>query len=677
MEPIVPKYISPSSGNIQKYLCIYVSQKDTEPILGLRTGMARRQKIGKWRLPRLLFAMLTCLWMFPAAAQEALDLNTLSIEQLANLEITSVSKRPEKLGNAAAAIFVITSDDIRRSGANSVPEILRLAPNLQVARLGASSYGISARGFNHHTGTADKLLVLIDGRIVYSPLFSGVFWDAQNLPIADIDRIEVISGPAGAVWGVNAVNGVINIITRKTRDTLGTLVDAGGGSLDNRITLRHGGTLGENATYRVYAMGVRYGHLEKLNGTKANDSWRNTQGGFRVDWAGKDDRITLQGDLYSGSSARLPVQVANGTIGGQNITGSWTRELAGGSSFAAQLSYDNARRDVTSGIRASVDAFNFDTQYNFSFGGGDTAAIGASYRATWDRFVRGPGTVFLSPATRQLEVETIFAQDTFKLASSVDLTLGLRLINDSYTGLEYAPDARLAWHTSDTGLLWAAVSRAVRAPSRFDTDLFNTGSFAGGPNFQSEDLLALETGYRGQISPQVSLSLSAYYNIYSDLRTVEASGPAVFPLVVKNGMRGDTYGVEAWADYALTGWWRLHAGINAITEQLRLSPGSRDIFGVSYAGNDPSYQLQLRSDMDLPHGIQFEFGLRNVDALASPAVPAYVEANANLVWHIVEGIEVSVTGNNLLHDQHQEFINGSLAPLAIPRSVTAGLRLQF
>ncbi len=606
-----------------------------------------------------------------------MDINSLSIEQLANIEVTSVSKRPEKLAGAAASVFVITRDDIRRSGARSIPEILRLAPNLQVARLDASNYAISARGFNHQTATADKLLVLMDGRAVYSPLFSGVFWDQQNFPIADIERIEVISGPAGAVWGVNAVNGVINIITRTAKDTSGTLAEISGGSLDNSATLRQGGTLGANAAWRVYAMGQQFGHLQKLNGAAVANGWRNGQAGLRLDWSQDNDSITLAGDLYGGVSAVLPGQVARGTIGGENIRGNWTRSFSDGSAFTAQAYYDNARRDVTSGIRASVDTFDFDTQYEFLPWADNQISIGGGYRATWDRLVPGPGTVFLSPATRKLETGTLFAQDLIALTPALDLTAGIRLISDSYTGIEYAPDARLAWHLSGSELVWASVSRAVRAPSRFDADLYNTGVFAGGPDFRSEDLLAFEFGYRGQPLAQLSLSISTFYNIYDELRTIEASTAKVFPLVVKNGMAGDTYGVEAWATYALTDWWRLNAGVSALAKTLRLSPGSRDIFGVQYAGNDPSYQAQLRSDMDLPRGFQLELGVRNVAALPSPAVPSYVEGDASINWQVVDGVTLMLTGNNLFHARHQEFINGSLAPQAVPRSVSLGLRLEM
>lgn len=605
------------------------------------------------------------------------DLSQLSIDDLANIPVTSVSKRAEPLSQAPAAIFVITRDDIRRSGATSIPEILRLAPNLQVAQTSASTYAITARGFNHSTSTANKLLVLIDGRIVYSPLFSGVFWDAQNTLVEDIERIEVISGPAGALWGANAVNGVINIITRRAADTQGTLFSIQAGTLDDGISARHGGTLGDDATYRVYGLGFRKSHLIRLNGMPGNDGWDNAQGGFRVDWKNQGDAVTLQGDIYSGGVEDVVGQIANGTIGGENILANWTRQFADGSTLKSQFYYDNARRDLTSGIRASVDTYDFDTQYAFSLGQRNSMVIGGGYRATLDTFIPGPHTSFLDPGNRTLRLGNIFAQDVIDLAPSLSWTVGMKVEHNSYTGFEYMPDTRLAWRVSDTAVLWASVSRAVRTPSRFDRDLFSPGTLEGGPDFQSEDLLAYEIGYRGQPLPDLSLSVSTYFNVYDNLRTVEASGPLIFPLIIENGMRGHTYGVEAWATYALTDWWHLNASADGLRKELSLAPGSRDIFGVAFAGNDPAYQFQLRSDMDLAHGVSLELGLRGVDSLASPAVPGYAEANARLSWTIRDGLELSLVGMNLLHARHQEFASTSLPPLEIPRSGYLSARWEF
>ena len=616
----------------------------------------------------------------PAWAQQvasAQDVQSLSIEQLANVAITSVSKSPQSLASAPAAIFVITQDDIRQSTATSIPEILRLAPNLQVAQLSASSYGISARGFNHSTGTANKLLVMMDGRVVYSPLFSGVFWDAQNTVLDDIDRIEVISGPAGTLWGSNAVNGVINITSRSSKDTQGNLFDIRGGSLSDTISARHGGALDENTTYRVYVTALHDRNLSRMDGKVGSDGWDNVQGGFRADWGDAGDTITVQGDLYRGTSEPVPGAVANGTIGGQNLLASWTRQFDDTTAIKTQVYYDNARRTLTSGIRAGVDTFDFDTQYNFAAGPQHSIVVGGGYRTTDDTFIAGPGTSFLVPSHRVLGLGNIFAQDAISLSSAVTLTLGLKLEHNSNTGWEFMPDSRLAWQVSETSLLWFSAARAVRTPSRFDTDLYATGTFAGGPDFTSEDLLALELGYRAQPAADLSFSISTYFNIYDDLRTVEASGPAVFPLVVKNGMRGNTYGVEAWGRYAPRDWLRLKAGVSALRKELHLVSGSRDIFGVQFAGNDPSYQFQLQSDIDLSSDVTLDVGLRSIDRLASPAVPSYVEADAKIDWRVVDGFHISLAGVNLLHPRHQEFINASLPALAVPRSIYLEAGLQF
>lgn len=621
--------------------------------------------------------------LFAAAPSAAMadatlsDLSALSIEDLAKVPVTSVSRRPQPLSEAAASIYVINQDDIRRTQGTSIPEILRLAPNLQVARVNSSSYGISARGFNHSTATSNKLLVLMDGRTVYSPLFSGVFWDQQNTMLADIDRVEVISGPAGTLWGSNAVNGVINITSKSSRETQGTLIDARAGSLEDNLSARHGGVLDSNTSYRVYATGIHNRALSRIDRQTSHDGWSNLQGGFRVDWNDARDAVTFQGDLYRGKGEMVPGQVANTAIAGQNLLASWSRHLADDSSLKLQAYYDHARRAVSSGIRARVDTFDIDAQYDFPMGEMQTVVIGGGYRRTDDDFVPGPGTSFLTPPTKSLNLANVFAQDTIALNPALTLTLGVKLEHNDYTGLEFMPDARLSWRASDTSVVWLSAARAVRTPSRFDTELFATGTFAGGAGFVSEDLLAFELGYRGQPLTDVSVSVSAYFNIYDDLRTVEATTPTIFPVMVKNGMEGNTYGAETWATYAAADWWRLKAGANVLRKELHLKPGSRDIFGVRFAGNDPSFQFQAQSDMDLGTDVNFNVSLRSIDALASPRVPAYTEADAKIVWRVVDNLQLSLAGMNLLHERHQEFINGSLPPLAIPRSVYLGAMLEL
>lgn len=636
------------------------------------------QCLYKSAAPAALMALASVLVPGTARADATLsDLSALSIEDLANVPVTSVSRRPQPLSQAPAAIYVINQDDIRRTAGTSIPEILRLAPNLQVARLNSASYGISARGFNHSTATSNKLLVLMDGRTVYSPLFSGVFWDSQHTMLADIDRVEVISGPAGTLWGSNAVNGVINITSKNSRETQGTLIDARAGSLEDNLSARHGGMLDSNTSYRVYATGIHNRALSRVDRQASHDGWSNLQGGFRLDWNDATDTATLQGDLYRGKGELVPGQIANNMIAGQNLMASWSRQMEDRSTFKLQAYYDNTRRALTSGIRARVDTYDIDAQYDFALGEAHAVVVGGGYRRIEDAFTGGPATSFLTPARKSQSLSNVFVQDTITLNPALSLTLGIKLEHNDYTGAEFMPDARLAWRATDTSVVWLSAARAVRTPSRFDTELFATNSFAGGPDFISEDLLAFELGYRGQPLTDVSFSISAYFNIYEDLRTVEATTPTVFPLMVKNGMEGNTYGVEAWGTYAATDWWRLKAGVNAIRKELHLKPGSRDFFGVRFAGNDPSFQFQAQSDMDLGQDVNFNVSLRSIDALASPRVPAYTEADAKITWRVVDSLQLSLAGMNLLHERHQEFINGSLPALAIPRSVYLSARLDL
>ena len=635
------------------------------------------QRLRACLLAALAFALLA---ICPASlsAQEQIastdDLRRLSIEELAQIRITSVSKVAEPLNQAAAAVFVITNDAIRRSGANSIPEVLRLAPNLHVARLDANTYAITARGFNQSSGTANKLLVLIDGRAIYSPLFSGTFWDAQRTFIDDIDRIEVISGPGGTLWGANAVNGVINIITRDSAGTRGWLVDARLGSLDRGLGVRYGGSLGLSTSFRVYGLGLRQGSMVRADGASADDSWDQVQGGFRADRRQGSDTFTLQGDIYRGTGIGRPAVLPGGTISGSNISGTWGRRFADGSNLRVQTYFDNSRRLLVSGIDATVDQYALETQYDFSRGSRHALVVGAGYRMTADRFQRGPGTAFLSPDERSLHFANVFAQDSIALSDRLELAVGIKVEDNTYTGVEFMPDARLSWSVSDRTMLWTSIARGVRTPSRFDTDLINPGVLAGGPEFESEELFAYEAGYRGLVSPSLSLSVSAFYNSYDHLRTVEASTPAVFPLVVRNNMEGETQGVETWANLAVRDWWHLSAGFSALRKNLRLAPGHRDVFGVSFAGNDPRYQSQLRSSMDLPRKLGVDLWLRHVGRLESPEVPSYLEADVRIAWQATGKLEVSLDGQNLLHERHLEFVNPSIAASEIPRSLTLAAR---
>jgi iron complex outermembrane recepter protein len=616
--------------------------------------------------------LLAGLAVAPASAQDADEtimagLGELSLEQLGDVQVTSVSRSAQALGGAPAAIFVITNDDIERSGVRSIPNALRLAPNLQVARLDSANYAISARGFNHSSGTANKLLVLVDGRIVYTPLYSGVFWDEQNAIMEDLDRIEVVSGPGGVLWGSNAVNGVINIVSRDAHETQGWLATGGASEATRALGIRYGARLGDDGAFRVYGLGL-------MRSVGDPTEWTNAQLGFRSDWGGARDAFTLQGDVYAGEQERLAGQITDTEISGGNVLGRWTRRLDGGAELMLQAYADRTERQVSSGIRAEVDAAAIDAQYQFSANTNHEIVVGAGARVTEDTFTPGPGTVFLTPATERLETFNVYAQDTIALSEQIDLILGLKVEENSYTGVEYMPAARLAWRPDADSLVWAAISRAVRTPARFDRDLINPGILAGGPDFVSETVTAYELGYRAQANERLWFSLSTYFNVYDDLRTVEATGPFVFPLEVRNGMRGETYGVEAWGSYSIADWWRINAGLNWQEKDLELDPGSTDVFGVAFAGNDPQWQLSLRSLTDIGERTEFDLTARYVSELPSPQVDEYVALDARVGFRITDDFELSIAGYNLLDDGRVEFINPSLPPFETSRSLFISAR---
>jgi iron complex outermembrane receptor protein len=613
------------------------------------------------------------------------DLSRLSIEDLAHIDITSVSKSAEPLSDAPAAIYVISHDDIMRSGATSIPEILRLAPNLQVAAITASSYAISARGFNG--SIASKLLVLIDGRSVYSPLHSGVFWDMQEVLPEDIDRIEVISGPGATLWGANAVNGVINIITRKSSDTQGGVAELGGGNQLRRGDGQYGGSVGHDVTYRAYVDAFQRGDDHTATGLNAKDGWHNAQGGFRTDWAPSGELVTLQGDAYDGSEREL--SGPNTSISGRNLIGRWTHQMDGGSALQLQAYYDYASRVTPNSAADSLNTYDLDLQHSFSWGTWQQMVWGGGYRVEQDYFttvLSSTQSSFFQPQKRTLSYGNVFVQDTVSLAKSLKLILGTKLEKDAYVRPELLPSIRLSWKVTDTDLLWSAVSRAVRAPSRLDRDLFasvgSTAEIVGG-DFQSEKLIAYEVGYRAQPITSVSISVSTFYNVYDDLRSAEFLQGSSLPIVFANRMEGDTYGVEVWGNYQATTWWRLTTGFNWLHENLRFQPGSSMLGGIALAGDDPAYQFSIRSSFDITHDVAFDLDLRDIGKLKNPQSSAYTELNARIGWSVTSFLELSLVGSNLFHPHHLEFGTTS-APLQIGatgvemgRSFFGNARLRF
>lgn len=587
-----------------------------------------------------------------SGSRSAVDLSRMTLEELANIEISSVSKREERLIDAAASIYVITREDIRRSGATSIPELLRLAPNLQVARVDSSQYAISARGFN--STTANKLLVLIDGRSVYTPLYSGVFWDVQDTMIEDIERIEVISGSGGTLWGANAVNGVINIITRHTRDTAGGLVSAGAGNDDRGAGARYGGKFGEDGSYRIYAKVFDRDNTVSANGASAQDAWKKGQAGFRLDWGQGGDTLMLQGDAYDGSIDQRILD--DKSISGAHFLGRWNSILTGGSALQVQAYYDQTRRTYPGTFGEVLDTYDIDVQHRFSLGGHHDIIWGGGYRYSRDDVTNSAALAFL-PANRDLTLANVFAQDDIALTERLKLTVGAKLERNNYTGFETQPNVRLAWKPSDQVLLWSAISRAVRTPSRIDREFFVPGNapytmFDGGPDFQSEKLTAYEIGYRTQPSQKASFSISTFYNVYDQLRSLEPTGGTT---VLANMLEGNTYGIETWGSFGINDWWQLKAGYTYLKKDLHLKPGSGDTTSLKSTDTDPSHQFSLRSMMNLTHNLDMDFALRSVGDLPGSGVPAYVTLDGRLGWKLAEGTEVSLSGFNLLDKRHPEF----------------------
>jgi iron complex outermembrane recepter protein len=628
---------------------------------------------------------LAALPVTSALAQSLQDLRSMSIEDLANVEISSVSKVPEPLSDAPAAVYVITHDDIIRSGATSIADILRLAPNLQVAQITASSFAISARGFNGPA--ASKLLVLIDGRSVYTPYYSGVSWADQDILPENIDRIEVISGPGATLWGANAVNGVINIITRKSGATQGGVLDLGGGNLEQRGSLQYGGTLAKNLTYRVYGESFFQDPDVTVTGANAKDDWQKSQGGFRLDWAPSGDQVTLQGDLYRGWEGQF--SGAPEAIAGQNLLARWNHTFEGGSTLQVQAYYDYDAFSIPSAASDYLTTYDLEVQHNFALGSRQEIVWGAGYRTDLDNFPTTQSAaqrVYFSPQRQTLAYGNFFAQDTVSLTNSLALTLGAKLEADAYSGPVFLPNVRLSWKVSNSDLIWTAVSRAVRAPSLVDRDLFAavgpTVIIAGG-NFQPEKLTAYELGYRSQLSPRVSVSISTYYNVYNDLRSAEYSPDGQYPVVFANEMKGTTYGVEVWGSFRINRWWRLTAGANWLHKNLYFEPGSSQVGGIAIAGDDPAYQFSLRSSMDLRSNVALDLYLRRVALLPDPTSPTYTDLDARIGWTISPSLEISLMGANLFQPHHLEF--GTMpAPLQLGatgvetgRSVFLNARLKF
>jgi iron complex outermembrane receptor protein len=641
-----------------------------------------------------------------AAAARGIDLANLGLEDLMNVEVTSVSRKTQRLNDTAAAVFVVSGEDIRRSGATSIPEALRMVPGLQVARIANDKWAISARGFAGRF--SNKLLVLMDGRTLYSPLFSGVLWEAQDTLLDDIDRIEVIRGPGAALWGANAVNGVINIITKKAKDTQGGLALAGAGTQEKgSAALRYGNEAGEDTQYRVYAKTYARGASVDMNGRNAGDDSRSLKSGFRLDRRlSAGERFTMTGDLYevhSGESWAVPqllppysslVPMAERNRG-VNLLARYDRTFDDGSAAIFQAYVDSTGLAATPFIREQRDTFDLDFQHRLALGSRHDVIWGLNYRQSRDDLISTGNLFSIFPQRGDFRLVSAFVHDDISLVRDrLRLILGAKLEHNSYTGTEPQPNLRLLWTPAPAHTFWGALSRAVRTPSRSErettVDLSVLAPFAAGnpspfpvltrssfvPGVQrlSEKLNALELGYRAQIDPRLSLDLTVFSNHYASLRSV-ATGPvslefAPFPYVLQqvymdNGLSGDTAGLEASIDWRPLNWQRWQASYTLLRMSFPVGADSaRNALGQFFADSAPRSQLSLRSMTDLAPGHQLDLWLRHVSGMAWGDVPAYTTLDARYGWRPRNNLELSFVGQNLLKARHPEFfLDFASAPL--------------
>ncbi|MDS4039931.1 MAG: TonB-dependent receptor [Candidatus Competibacter sp.] len=651
------------------------------------------------------------------AAQD--DLTQLSIEELMDVKVVSPTKQAQHLADTASAIFVITQDDIRRSGVTNIPDALRLAPGVQVAQIDASKWAITIRGFGGRF--ANKLLVLVDGRSIYTPAFAGTYWEIQDLLLEDIDRIEVIRGPGASLWGANAVNGVINILTKRAADTRG-LVSMTAGNPENTIVgLRYSGSLGDDVRYRLYGKYLNQDGLLDARGRDAEDDWRLSSGGFRLDWTPSgQDSVSLQGGLYDGTlqqnllapSLTPPFSQLErdaAAVSGSYLQGRWERILSDTSRLSLQMYYQNQQRQDAI-LSLDIDTFDLDFQHTFALNDWNALIWGLGYRRYRDHY-QHTTLGSMNPAELDYALFSAFVQDQISLIpQELELTLGARLERNDYTGWEFQPNARLLWKLHPRHRVWAVASRSVRTPSRGDDgvglnlmvlpprpplDLPALIVFQGNPDFDSEQQLSYELGYRTWPTEGLSLDLTAFYNDYDDLRAVQqrndlatvVDGYLRIPAMFVNAMQGRTWGFELAANWRAADDWRLQLAYSHLRVDLQNQPGFSELIPVVREGSQPRNLISLLSSLDIRPDLEFDLWLYYVDEMPelaigtlanATAVDSYCSVSARLGWRPRRDWELSLVGTNLLGAPHVEYVQETYPfPEQVERAIYGQIKWSF
>jgi iron complex outermembrane recepter protein len=644
----------------------------------------------------LLQGVVPCL-----ASSEGLDKYLdMDLAQLMQVTVTSVAKKAQTLGDTAAAVSVITQEDIRRAGVTSIPEALGLAPGLHVARISASKWSISARGFGGYT--SNKLLVLMDGRSLYTPAYSGTFWDAQNTLLEDVERIEVIRGPGGTVWGANAVNGVINIITKKAQATESTLVRVNSGTGEPfGGAVRHGAKIGASTSARLYATTSDYAENTLSNSlmgssdSDANDDWRNLQSGFRIDGAlGSSSDWTVQGDVYKIDGKQIvfphwiatpPYLTANDddySASGSNLTSSWQHKFANDNKLSFKAYYDHTEREEAY-YQQTINTLDLDLQYEFALSSWNNVTTGIGYRyvdaSNWDAFQ-------VSILGQENSLYSAFLQDEITLIDrQLWLTLGTKYEHNEFTGSEWQPSLRLLYKPAEEQSLWASVARAVRTPSMvertgrvaiasFPTP-YGTGrvDLRGNSDYISESLIAYEAGYRWQVMRNLSFDLAAFYNVYDDLYTLgNTANPFDLDLEFQNGQEGTGHGLE------FSTVWQANSALSFnfsyTWQDLELdykNPESVASFGARSTLSAPEHQAAFRTTYDFAEQWQGNLWLRyastfdgrnNEDRTNDINIPAQWNLDANVIWKPSKNLEIMLAGQNLLEPSQLQYVAELITP---------------
>ena len=658
------------------------------------------------RLPLAVVASMALAGNIWAASQQ--DPTWLSLEELMTIEVSSAAKRPQRLADASTAIYAIGREEIRRSGATTLPEMLRTVPGVQVSRIDASRYAVSIRGFSSRY--SGKLLVLQDGRTLYNPLFSGTYWEAQDVLLEDVERIEVIRGSGGTLWGANAVNGVINIITRRAKDTQGTYAEAKAGNLEKGFAVRHGGALGDAGQFRAYAKVDRHDPMDDADGSTAHDKWEQKRAGFQAELAiNAQDTLTVQGDIYDGKIDQRVLKVSERTLAdsmvpdtakllGGNLLLRWKHEKGEEENWQLQAYIDNASQDDVV-QRQKVNTLDVEWQQRLKLTPSQDLTWGVGVRRI-EESLKGGFTIAMNPESSNTMLYSGFVQDEIKLKEDLTLTLGTKLEHNDNTGIETQPSVRLQWRATPTDSVWAAVSRAVQTPSLATTSVnANVGlqptpmgplmlNIRGNPNVKSETMLSREIGYRGQFGPDVNIDVAAFYNTYDNVVSREFGRPeigryATLPSNFANNIYGKTYGIELAGNWQVMRDWRLHGSYSWLQMDLKTRPGGTGIVAFGAAGNSPENMVQLHSLHNLSNNIELDANLYYTDRLnftdkqPAASIDGYTQLDLRLGWRPTPDLEISLIGRNLLKRRHQEYLADDVMATQVPRSFLAQARWKY